>query len=71
MQNRIRLLAIAVVALGGGALASPPAAHATYSPPPPPQYCCCEQTSYGACVSRCCGPRGCKITGDGCQVTQA
>lgn len=70
MQNRIRLLAIAVVAIGGGTLTSARPAHATYTPPPPVEYCCCERDRYGACVSRCCGPRGCRITADGCQVSQ-
>ncbi|HEX6038301.1 hypothetical protein [Longimicrobium sp.] len=71
MRDRIRLLAIAVVALGGGTLTSARPAHATYAPPPPPpQYCCCEMTSYGSCQSRCCGPRGCRITADGCQTAQ-
>lgn len=67
MPNRIRLLALAVVAIGGGALASPRPAYATYAPPPA-MYCCCEMTSYGSCLNRCCGPRGCRITADGCQL---
>lgn len=71
MRTRIRLLAIAVVALGGGTLVGPQSAHATYAPPPPPPlYCCCEMGNYGACANRCCGPRGCKITADGCQAAQ-
>lgn len=64
MRNRIRLLALAVVAAGGGILASPRAAHATYQPPPLP-YCCCE-ISGGQCINRCCSLIGCSINGNGC-----
>jgi len=65
MPNRIRTLALAVVAIGGAALAGPRAAHATYAPPPT-MYCCCEVTSYNACGNRCCSPRGCRINANGC-----
>lgn len=64
MRKKIRTLALAVVAIGGGTLAGPRAAHATYAPPPI-QYCCCE-VQYGVCTNRCCSPRGCSITADGC-----
>lgn len=67
MRNRIRLLALAVVAIGGGILASPRAAHATYRPPPT-LYCCCEMVG-GDCVTRCCSTRGCTSNGNGCLTT--
>jgi hypothetical protein len=68
MRNRIRLLALAVVAIGGGTLASPQAAHATYAPPlgGPAIYCCCEVNSVNMCSNKCCSPRGCTITANGC-----
>lgn len=67
MLNRIRLLALAVVAIGGGALAAPRTAHATYIPVrPPPEYCCCDLPNSGPCVNRCCSPRGCRVTAVGC-----
>jgi hypothetical protein len=66
MLNRIRLLALAVVAIGGGALAAPRTAHATYTAPPPILYCCCDLPGSGACANRCCSPRGCRITAQGC-----
>jgi hypothetical protein len=65
MRTRIRLLAIAVVALGGGTLAGPKQAHATYAPPP--QYCCCEVVG-GTCVSRCCSVFGCSATSTACST---
>jgi hypothetical protein len=67
MRNRIRLLALAVVAMGGGTLATAREAHATYAPPPV-WYCCCEVNSLDRCENRCCGPRGCRIDADGCQI---
>lgn len=70
MRTRTRLLALAVVVAGGGTLASPPAAHATYAPPPtlsgPAIYCCCEVNSVNMCSNKCCSPRGCSITPNGC-----
>ena len=68
MRTRIRLLALAVVAMGGGTLASPQAAHATYAPPPTlgPIYCCCEVNAVNMCSNKCCSPRGCSITANGC-----
>lgn len=68
MRTRTRLLALAVVAIGGGTLASPRAAHATYAPPPT-LYCCCE-VSYGICINRCCSSRGCTVTGNGCTTAR-
>lgn len=65
MRNRIRMLAIAVVVIGGGALANPRPAYATYSPPP--QYCCCEMAG-SDCISRCCSTFGCSITPTGCRT---
>jgi hypothetical protein len=72
MRNRTRLLALAVVVVGGGTLASPRAAHATYNPPPTlgPQYCCCEVTAINTCGNRCCSPRGCTITSTGCTTAR-
>lgn len=74
MRSRIRLLALAVVAIGGSTLASPRAAHATYAPPPmldaPAQYCCCEVNSLNMCGNRCCSPRGCTVTANGCQTAR-
>jgi hypothetical protein len=72
MRTRIRLLALAVVAIGGGTLASPRAAHATYAPLPTlgPLYCCCEVTPLNTCGNRCCSPRGCTVTTNGCQTTR-
>lgn len=67
MRMRIRLLALAVVAIGGGTLASPREAHAT-DPEPPTQYCCCQVNEYNMCVNRCCGTLGCRVTADGCVV---
>jgi hypothetical protein len=67
MRNRIRILALTVVAIGGGALVDPRAAHATYNPPPPPMHCCC-QVELGVCVTRCCSPAGCTATPDGCRI---
>jgi hypothetical protein len=64
MRKKIRTLALAVVAIGGGALAGPGAAYATYVAQPV-VYCCCEAV-YGVCVNRCCSPRGCTITAQGC-----
>jgi hypothetical protein len=64
MRNRIRLLALAVVAIGGGTLATPREAHATYAPPPA-LYCCCEINA-NACTVRCCSTRGCTVTAEGC-----
>jgi hypothetical protein len=69
MRKRIRALALAVVAIGAGGLAVPRAAHATYAPPPA-NYCCCE-AAYGICVNRCCSPRGCTVTPDGCVTLRA
>lgn len=68
MRSRIRLLALAVVAIGGGTLASPRAAHATYAPLPtaPALYCCCEVNSLNMCGNKCCSTRGCSITANGC-----
>lgn len=63
MRTRIRLLALAVVAIGGGTLASPRPAYATYSPPP--QYCCCEMQN-GRCTNKCCSSFGCSVGPDGC-----
>jgi hypothetical protein len=63
MRNRIRLLALAVVAIGGGTLATPSPAYATWSPPP--QYCCCE-IRYGRCANRCCSTFGCSVSEEGC-----
>lgn len=70
MRKKIRTLALAVIAIGTGALAGPRTAHAAYVPPPTTQYCCC-QVSYGICVTRCCSPRGCSITPDGCITNRA
>lgn len=72
MRTRIRLWALAVVALGGTSLASPRAAHATYSPPevPSPLACCCEAVN-GGCGNRCCSPNGCTITAGGCTTPTA
>lgn len=71
MRNRIRLLALAVVAIGGGTLASPQAAHATYAPRPTgPIYCCCEVNQLNMCSNQCCSPRGCTITANGCQTAR-
>lgn len=73
MRNRTRLLALAVVVIGGGTLASPRAAHATYVPPPtlePVQYCCCQVTSLNSCGNRCCSPRGCSINANGCYTAR-
>ena len=69
MRKRIRALALAVVAIGAGALAGPRTAHATYAPPPTGIYCCCEAV-YGVCVNRCCSPRGCTITPNGCLTSR-
>lgn len=75
MRSRIRLLALAVVAISGSTLAGPRVAHATYLPPPtltgPAIYCCCEVNSVNMCSNRCCSPRGCSITANGCQVARA
>ena len=68
MRNRIRLLALAVVAIGGGTLATPRAAHATYAPPPT-LYCCCEVQN-GVCTNRCCSTRGCAANGNGCTTSR-
>jgi hypothetical protein len=68
MRNRIRILALTVVAIGGGALVDPRAAHATYKPPP--SACCCEVSPYGGCLTRCCSPLGCTITAEGCRTVQ-
>jgi hypothetical protein len=69
MRNRTRLLALAVVAMGGGSLAGPQAAHATYMPPPT-LYCCCEVTQYNTCGNRCCSTRGCTVNSNGCTTAQ-
>jgi hypothetical protein len=66
MRNRIRILALTVVAIGGSGLVNPRAAHATYKPPPP-SYCCCQMDRYG-CVTKCCSPLGCTVTPDGCRI---
>ena len=67
MRNRIRLLALAVVAIGGSTLAAPRAADATLAPPlEEPLYCCCEVNSINRCGNKCCSPRGCTITASGC-----
>lgn len=71
MRTRVRLLALAVVAIGGGTLASPRAAHATYAPTGPALYCCCEVTPLNMCGNKCCSPRGCTITANGCQTARA
>lgn len=63
MRNRIRLLALAVVGIGGGTLATPRPAYATYYPPP--QYCCCTMEN-GRCVNRCCSSFGCSVDANGC-----
>ncbi len=68
MRNRIRLLALAVVAIGGGTFATPRPAYATYSPPP--QYCCCEML-YGQCMNRCCSSFGCSVDANGCTTALA
>lgn len=65
MRNRIRVLALSVVAIGGGVLASPRPAYATYIPPP--LHCCCEMDRYG-CKNKCCSPNGCSVTAEGCRV---
>lgn len=64
MRNRIRLLALAVVAIGGGTLGSPRPAYATYAPPPP-LYCCCEMEGT-RCINRCCSRFGCSVNAGGC-----
>jgi hypothetical protein len=66
MRNRIRVLAMTVVAAGGATLATPRPAEATYVPPPG-NSCCC-QVVYGRCVMRCCSPLGCTATPDGCRI---
>ncbi len=63
MRNRVRLLALAVVAMGGGTLATPRPAYATYAPPP--QYCCCLIEN-NRCVIRCCSAFGCSVDAEGC-----
>lgn len=65
MRNRIRLLALAVVAIGGGTLAAPAPAYATYAPPP--LYCCCEMQGT-RCINRCCSRFGCSVTANGCNM---
>lgn len=65
MRNRIRVLALSVVAIGGGVLASPPPASATYIPPP--LHCCCEMSRYG-CLNKCCSRIGCYIDAGGCRI---
>jgi hypothetical protein len=71
MPNRIRTLALAVVAIGGAALAGPRPAHAMYVPPlANMMYCCCE-SSYNICTNRCCSPNGCRVTPNGCLTLRA
>jgi hypothetical protein len=65
MRNRIRLLALGVVALGGAAL-TPRPAHATYAPPPA-LYCCCEVVN-GRCANRCCSMFGCSVEANVCST---
>lgn len=66
MRNRIRILAMAVVAAGGAVLATPTPAEATYKPPPP-QACCCMMVD-GRCVTKCCFAIGCTVNADGCRM---
>lgn len=65
MRNRIRLLALAVVAIGGGTLARPSPAYATYAPPP--LYCCCEMDG-NRCANKCCSAFGCSVNAGGCVI---
>jgi hypothetical protein len=65
---KVRLAAVAIIALGSALLTRP--AQATYRPPVDdgaPQYCCCTMTLFG-CGNYCCSKNGCTSSASGCTV---
>ena len=67
-MHKLRITALAVIALGGGLLAAPDEASATYRKPP--AMFCCEyrivQWGIDRVLSSCCHLGGCQANADGC-----